>query len=1039
MRGNRSVFSLFLDRPILTLMATLTLLLVGVISFTKIPLRFVPEGLSDNRINIYVPVGQDRSPIEVEEKIVEPFEEQLRTIPGLREIESEAGSGYAQFEVQIDPEMDLSLAAAEVRDRAQRAKLRWPEDANRYFTWREDASSAPLAFFQMLTPARSPEWDLLIDKVIQPRLERVEGVGRLEFWGMLDETVRIWFDHDKLVAHRIDFGRLLNRLARDNFAEPIGEIDDGRHRYLARVVSKFTDLQEIESYPIRTGLVIGDIAKVERVPSVRNSLSRFNQKYTYTGMVRAAAGVNPVDASRNLREAMDELGRDPRLASMECRFLFDQGEMIADSLNTLVTTSLQGGALALLALFLFLRNFRFTLAIAMAIPLALLIVGGWLFFTGDSLNVLTMAGMTLAVGMVVDNSVVVLENIRRLRQSGLPLRDACLEGAREVGLAVVMATLTTVVVIMPMVFIGSGQARVLLGSVGTPLSVALIGSLAVALLLLPSGLLHLGGVPAEESTATPSHLGRLASRLSPVGALLAINQRLLRLALRHRVIASIAALSLLATCQLPWERMEVASGDGGPFRRGDISIYLKMPRGLGLADVEREVLAYEDFVLERAEEWRIDSVSSRFDRDSAALDIALDREVPIGEFTDIRAAVEAAWPQRAGVEVKLSNAGGGGMGGGGSSNSEKSERNFVLRIYGRDSQHLLHLGAEAREAIRRLPQVDKVEIPSVDDNVEVAVRLDRDRLQDLEVAPDLLRGSLVAGLQGRQVTELEERGRETRVIAEFDRETNPTLVDLKESLVFSGRQVFQRLASLADVRFEPAMGSVTRIDGRTNVTIVGRRAEGVGATALSKELQRVMQTFPLPRGYSWREESTFMSNQEQMFELMDALLLGVIFVFLLMGVLFESVILPFSIILFLVPFSILGALWALYLFVGEIEPMAFVGMILLAGIIVNNGIVLLDCIARLRPELGRETAILEGTRRRLRPIIMTATTTIVGLLPMAIFGESGNGLSYVSMSIAVSGGLALCTIFTAFVVPLTYTLMDDFAQWLRAVWQRALA
>src|SRR5690606_33128486 len=235
---------------------------------------------------------------------------------------------------------------------------------------------------------------------------------------------------------------------------------------------------------------------------------------------------------------------------------------------------------------------------------------------------------------------------------------------------------------------------------------------------------------------------------------------------------------------------------------------------------------------------------------------------------------------------------------------------------------------------------------------------------------------------------------------------------------------------LSEIRFERAMHEIERSDGRTSVTIVGKRSEGVGPRAFSQELAQVMRRFPLPRGYRWSEESVFRQQEEQMSELLSAGVLSVTLVFLLMGVLFESVILPGA-ILATIPFAVHGSY----------DPMAVIGIILLAGVVVNNGIVLLDCIARLRRAgLGRQDAIVQGVAVRMRPIAMTATTTIVGLLPMALFGEStGRGISYVSMSIAVAGGLALSTVCTAWTVPIAYTFFDDLSAWLRRVWQAAVA
>ncbi len=1032
-RGTR-LLALFVDRPVLTVMLTASLLLLGVASFLKVPLRFAPEGLTDNEINLWIPVEEERTPREVEDKVVEPLEELLRTIPGVRRLQSAAHADYAWLEIRLDGTLDLTLATAEVRDRVQRARLRWPADVDRYYAWREDASTLPLAFFQMLTPDRTPDWDFLIDKVVRPRLEAVDGVGRIEVWGLLDETIRIWFDRDKLVAHRVDYRELLERLASDNFTEPAGELDDGQRRFLLRVDNKFDSLAEIERFPVRAGLTIADVARVERVPSVRNQLSRYNQRYTYTGIVYGAAGTNPVDASRRLHVEVDRLHDDDRLSQLEFRFLFDQGAMITESLETLVTTLVQGAALALVVLYLMLRNVRYTLTIAAAIPLALLAVGGWLYFFGDSLNILTMAGMTLAVGMVVDNSIVVLENVRRLRDLGQPLREACIDGAREVGLAVSLATLTTVVVILPMVFMGDPQARISLGAVGIPLSVALVASLGVALVLLPSGARHFCGGAARAANAAAAVAA--PSRWSPVAWLLRLNQALLRVSFRHRFVASLAALALLGTCQLPWNWMDFGPGGGDLFRRGDVSVNLELPRGLDLADVEQEILAYEEFVLAHKQEWRVDSVSSRFDRRSATIDIGFDRELSRKEFSAYRGRIEAAWPRRPGVEVKLSDSDSEMRGG----PSEDKERGFTMRLFGRSSEHLMRLALGVRAALAKRPEIAKIESPGLDDNEEVAVRLDRDRMQQLAVGSQAMYGAAVAGLQGSVLTQFEEEGRETRIVAEFDRgNRNPTLLDLKEARVFSDRGAFQELASMADFRLERSLGTIERVEGRTHVSLIGRRADGVGPAQLSRALHGVMGSFPLPRGTSWEEESGLRDTEEDVSELMGALYLSITLVFLLMGVLFESVILPGA-ILFTIPFGMLGAVWSLYALVGELDPMAVVGMILLAGIVVNNGIVLLDCIARLRRGgMDREHAILEGTRRRLRPILMTASTTIVGLLPMALFGESSDqGLSYVSMSVTVAGGLAFCTVFTAFVVPLAYTFMDDLVSWLHAVWARAV-
>jgi HAE1 family hydrophobic/amphiphilic exporter-1 len=1053
------ILALFVDRPVLTLMVSLTLLLVGALSFSRLPLRLVPAGLSSSSLNVWVPIQGSIAPVEIEEAVVRPMEEQLETIPGVKKISSRAGSGSARFTVEFDPDVPIDLATAEVRDRAQRAELEWPDEADRFIMWREDPSAAPLAFVQFLTPSREPEWDHLIDEVLRPRIESVDGVGRLDIWGIRDETLRIWFDRDALVKHRLDYGQILQRLGSENFTEPVGELDDGASRYLLRVDTKFRTEDEIRHWPVRTGLELGDIATIERVPSIRDRLTRygtvpppdsdkpFRASYTYTGIVRAASDTNQVDASQRLRAALEELrAEDPRFQELEWRFLFDQGEMIRSSLDTLKETSLQGAGLALVVLWLFLRNLRFTITIALAIPGALLIAGSQLFFSGGSLNLMTMAGMTLAVGMVVDNAVVVLENIQRLRGDGWRLRDACIEGAREVVLPLTMATSTTVVVLLPLIFMGGETTlRVTMGALGLPLSVALVGSLLVALLLLPSGIRNLGAGsprPVAASTRPRSRLAAVFSRLSPVRAITDLNRTLLALSLRNiwtRLGAAAASVALMFSILVPLGALDFEAGGGGPFQGGDVTVNLELPRGFTLYDVDQEVRGYEDWLIEHKDRWPLDAISSRYDRDSIRFDITLQKGLPRERIFALGSEIKREWPRRPGITQVLRNAGGNESAGGGS--EQKSQENFVVRLYGSDSEFLAHIALETRDRLELLPQVTRVEVGDIEGNDEVVVAVDRDRMQELGVDPEQVARVTGSGLRGFELTRFEERGREIPLIAQFDRDRNPSLSDLAETRVVSrrggeGSFAVSSLADISQIRFEQALGSIERIDGRTQITLVGSRAKDVGSREMTRILQNVMSGLRLPRGYSWEEASASTDTRAQLTQLLQAGALSVVLVFLLMGVLFESLILPGA-ILITIPFALLGGYWSLYLFGGALDPLAGIGLLLLCGVVVNNGIVLLDAIERLRRERGlsRSEAILEGSRIRLRPIIMTAATTVFGLLPMAMFGEStGEGVSYVSMSIAVAGGLSFCTVFTTFLVPLMYTFFEDFANWLGGVW-----
>lgn len=1026
LRGG-GVVGLFVDRPVTTLMAVLAILLIGAIALDRLPLRFLPSGISSNEVNVWVSVPGNMAPQEVQEKVAEPLVELVRTIPGLQNVRSTAHDEGARITIGIDEKLDPSLAAGEVRDRIQRVLPQWPPGVDRYFLWKEDGSSAPLAFVQLLTPARNPHWDHLVDQVVRPRLEAVAGVGRVDVWGLRDETIKIWFDRDKLQALNLDFRDVLQRLQRDNFAEPCGELEvgNGTRSYLLRVDSKYHGTDEIAQLPLRPGLRLQDVATVERVPEVRDNLSRYNGKYTYTAIVRAGADANPVESSDGMHAMVEDLKRDARLTGLDARFLFDQGKFIREGLSNLVSTALQGGALALVVLWLFVRNATMTFVIALSIPITLLVAAAWMFFSGMSLDICTMAGLTLAVGMVVDNSVVVLENVRRYREMGRSVRESCIEGAREVGLAVTMSTLTTVVVFMPLAFLGSRSSRALMGSVGIPLSVALMASLFVALWFMPSGLNTLRG---------GSNLaGQGQSPWSPLHWLLVVNRAALSWSLRRRWLAVLAMFGLFGTTFVAAGRLDFAGDDGGgPFKSGDVTIHFAFPRGYDIDAAEKTFLELERHAMAKQTEWGVDGIGGRFGRETARLEL-FKKTKDKAEAEALRKQVVASLPEIPGVRMLLGErqSGRGGMGGGGGNEQEKDDRNFVVRLWGRDPEYLMERADSLCVRLRARKEVEKVEVPALEDNQEVVVEVDRSRLQDLGVSPESVVGTMASGLQGRSLGRFEESDREVQLLAQFDARDKPGMLDLKETRVFSDSGAAQRLSDLSRVRMKKALPRIESIDGRVQCTLVGRRAEGVTSRDMSRALADEMATFPLARGYSWSEDSGQQRTRAELAELLRIMALSITLIFLLMGVLFESVILPLS-ILVTIPCALWGAMWSLAIFSGSIDPMGMIGMVILCGVVVNNGIVLLDHIVRLRRDgLDRSTAIREGVEVRLRPIFMTAATTFVGLLPMAAFGDSTEGVSYKGLSIAVAGGLLVSTVTTAIAVPVCYTFADDMIVRLR--------
>ncbi|MEM9803402.1 MAG: efflux RND transporter permease subunit, partial [Planctomycetota bacterium] len=484
--NRRGLFGLTVSRPIAMGVLFVTLVLLGVIAYSRIPLQFLPGGIEGSRFTIVIP-NSGASAQENVDKVARVVEEQFRTLPSIANVRSYSSDDRVRFRVQYEGEISTELAKAELRDRIERARAELPDTVDRVYLWASDDSDTPTMYFAVVATDRSEDVTALVDRYVQKRLESVEGVSRVNIWGLSNESIRILLDEDKVTAARLDLGALVGRLLSDNFAQPLGEVSEGGTEFLLRSDMRFKDLDEIRDYPVRPGLRIGDVARVERVASVRDQITRIDGGYAYYGLVQKEGSANVVEVGRGLDAAIEELVHDPRLGGkLSIEVFFDQADFIESSLEQLESTAIQGGGLAVLVLFLFLRRARMTLCVALCIPVSALLAIAFESFRGSSFNVLTMTGLTLGIGMLVDNAVVVVESIARQRGLGREPKAAAVLGARDVGLAVALATMTSVVVFLPLIFMGEQRMSVFLQAMGIPLCASLVFSLLVALLFIPT-------------------------------------------------------------------------------------------------------------------------------------------------------------------------------------------------------------------------------------------------------------------------------------------------------------------------------------------------------------------------------------------------------------------------------------------------------------------------------------------------------------------------------------------------------------------------
>ncbi len=1136
------LFAQSVARPVGLGVAFLTLLVIGIISYVRIPLQLLPSEFAQPGLNIWVP-NPGSSARENEEKVARPIEQQLRTLAGIEEVYSSSSDGSVYLSVSFDASLDLDLAKAEVRDRLERARPGMPETVGQIEFWSEDADQLPISWFGILHSGDSDRTDFLLDAVVKPRLEAVPGVSKIDVFGVLNDSMRILLDEGRVIAAGLDIGELIQRLSTDNFAEPLGEIDDGGRRYLLRSDMRFRSAEEIARYPIGNGLVLGDIGRVIRAKSVRDELSRIDGEYAYFGVATKASKADVVEASRQLEAAFEELEADPRLAG-QISFLpfFMQGKLIENSLAQLRNTALWGGALALVILMLFLKRIRLTLCVALSIPVSALGAIAWEYFTGGSFNLLTMVGVTLGIGMLVDNSVVMIENVARHRAAGMDGHRAAVIGAREIALAVTLATLTTVVVFMPLIFMASNpEARVIFGGIGLPLCISLLFSLFVAVVFLPVaaarilgprpawaerlasriapvalvpgylfgavvavarvcghaaarvlwvcervvlsvlaprgralgslgwavrlagagalvwmgleaskriapdgdllepigiqpvipalqplilgivgglGLLLLPPLLARRRRATPILSRPLMPRVgTPLEMITGLQRSVLTWTLTHRTAACALAFACFASIAIPIKNMDMAAF-GQDQSSDSVRYWITFDSNYTLAEASEQMLVHEEFMERAKAEIGLAHYSANFDDRGGRMSAFWDETLKPSQRKRNRDWVRENAPKPAGHRVRFADADAAG---------ERSRTIARFELRGPDSRVLEQLGNEAVVLLEQIPGLSNVSAPTDNAPEQLQVEIDRETAYGLGVTSEAAFSSIGWTLRGWPLPRFQDEGREIPFVIEFDEESIAGLSTLRDLSVWTDTGQVP-LASFSNIRFEKGSQTIRRTNGRTTLTLSAEVEDPTRTTELNERGYAALASLDLPRGYSLGlDNSAGARSNEEAATMLRALLLSVVLVFLLMGILFESVALPVS-VLVTIPFAVMGAFWTLWIVGTPMDLLGWIGLIILAGVVVNNGIVLIDCIHRLRPELHeRKAAVLEGAARRVRPILMTALTTIFGLIPMIITEPADDSIDYRALGTVVAGGLFVATFFTLWVVPLAYTLIDDLS------------
>ena len=1019
-------FKLLIRRPIAVLMLVLAILGASAIATFRIPIEMVPKGLGASIITIRAP-WPGANPSEVEKRVVRPLEDELRSLSGIEDTFSAAFSGMGVVNLIFPGDTDMDQAHAEVADRVERVRPLLPRDADRVRLRRMQSDDMPIMWLGVTYEEGTYERSqAAIANVLVPRIDAVDGVAATNPDGIEPTSVRILLDEDKVLANRVDIGALVTRLQTDNLSLPVGDLEGAGSRYIVRVDSRFKTLKEIEDFPIREGLTVGDVGRVIEVRSAPNFFFKVNGEFAVGISIQKETAANTFEVCKAISKLVEEeLPLDPLLGGMEYAIFWNQGENIEQNLKGLVADAAKGGAIAMLVLMLFLRRLRYTILVAASIPFAGLVTLAYLYFSGDSFNIFTMTGITISIGMLVDNSVVIVESIFTRREKGEELGKACANGPAEVMIAVITATLTTVVVFVPLIFMSTdNNMRIFTGAIGIPLCISLLAALLLAVIIVPVVSYRLGGKESskhdekKKAKGLRATVGKLMHTFSPLAFLKKAMPRLVTWSLDHPLRAVTVSGVALASVTLAMSGQK-NSGDLrlGSQLEGDFEI-----RGAAnLYEAHQIVTKVENALMDEALLKDIGSpdIGVGFSRTSGRINLwhesAPDAE-DADRYMDI---LKKRLPKLAAVDYRFGSAF--------NQRSTEEQKGWIrMQLEGPDSIVLDEIAEELRDEAMASGLFEEV---SKNENAtkEIRVTMDRQMMAEAGVNSQTLTGNMEWNLRGFMVSRFQKKYEDIPLILEYDDPENPNRSDLVDMSIWTDRGPVP-LSSFASFSHGRGPGAISRHNGRTTAAI-GLKAGEQDLKKAAELLVDFMKDRELPEGYHWKQVGGLSEFQEGQKDIFSALALSVALVFLLMGLLFNSLILPLS-VLMTVPFAWVGYYWAFKITGHAGDLLSMVGLIVLSGVVVNNGIVLLDRILHLEARgWSRRQAILDGVSDRLRPVLMTALTTICGLLPIAVSKAQSGSFSFQGLAIGISGGLIFSTIFTLWVVPLTYHLLRNLSDW----------
>ncbi|MDZ4702263.1 MAG: efflux RND transporter permease subunit [Rhodothermales bacterium] len=1086
-----SLIDLSIRRRVTIAMFTLAVLLFGGVSLSRLSLNLLPD-LTFPTLTVRT-AYDGAAPAEVENLISKPVEEALGVVKNLVKIESISRTGQSDVVLEFAWGADIDVARMEVREKLDALQL--PLEAERPVLLRFDPSLDPIMRFGLF---RKPDAPLMADAGATPvalagddrateeptfndselkqlrrfadeqlkkDLESTAGVAAVKISGGLEDEVQVLLDQKKLSQLNLTTGQVVQVLSAENVNLSGGRLEEGVQEYLVRTVNEFGTVEEIGDVIIvpdgNAPVYLHDIATVNLGYKEREAITRINGREAVEVAIYKEGDANTVDVARNIERRLEAI-QSSLPSSMAVEKVYDQSTFIESAVNEVVNAGLFGGLLAIFILYLFLRDFRTTVIISVSIPVSIIATFNMMYGFDLSLNIMSLGGLALGIGMLVDNSIVVLENIARHRELGASPVEAARTGATEVTQAVVASTLTTIAVFFPLVFV-QGIAGQLFRDQALTVTFSLLASLLVAITLIPmmaslrkTGVAEPPPVPVLKEPKTrfgramrtarlavfqrfPDAVARyvygffrLVSRgariaFSPLvagfnagyGFLAARYLPLLRWSLGHRAV--VLGLALLAfggsLALVPRLGIELIP----QLTQGEFNVSFRLAPGTPLEQTDQvltrmqraalDVPAIQSSFAVAGTGNRMDANPDQGGENWGEVHIALDPAAGSDGEATAMDALRTSLRGEPGVQYEFSYP-----------TLFTFDTPIEIEVSGYDLTRLKEVSQAIAAGLADTDRFADVKSTMETGNPEVQIFFDRDRAAALGLPVHELARRVVSSVRGDVATRYSWRDRKIDVLVRVQERDRQDIDRIRELIINPESDRPIPLSAVAEVVVNVGPGEIRRV-GQERVAIVSANLAYGDLGAAAEEIDAVIGRVAMPAGLSVRLSGQSEEMTRSFRSLLFALVLAVFLVYLIMASQFESLLHPL-IIFFSIPLALIGAVLALWVTGSTISVVVFIGMILLAGIVVNNAIILVDVINQLRQDgMPRAEAVLEAGRLRLRPILMTTLTTVLGLAPLAL-GIGDGAEIRAPMAITVIGGLSVSTLLTLVVIPVMYTLVD---------------